>query len=155
MVQRIVDVGTVQWRRPNACGIAFGYLRFDPAMPVACFAMCLVVEALCYQWREPWPGWPTDKFNNVTNDNDNNIISCSRPSKHSFAHSHTHTLSIQALLRSLTHPHPVDHPFVYVESKTILAQSFLGGHHLCLQVDDPRTSLITHLSSHLSTLIPF
>ena len=108
-------------------------------MPVACFAMCLVVEALCYQWREPWPGWPTTKFNNITNDNDNNIISCSRPSKHSFAHSHTHTPSIQTLLRSLTHPHPVDHPFVYVESKTILAQSFLGGHHLCLQVDKTRS----------------
>ena len=105
VVQRIGDVGTVQWRRPNACGIAFGYLRFDPAMPVACFAMCLVVEALCYQWREPWPRWPTTQFN-ITNDKDNNIISCSRPSKHSFAHSHTPT------------PRPSKHSFAHSHTHT-------------------------------------
>ena len=48
-----------------------------------------------------------------------------------------------------------EHQEQHVESKTILVQGFLGGHHVCLQVDNPRTSLITHLSSHLSALIPF
>ena len=48
-----------------------------------------------------------------------------------------------------------EHQEQHVESKTILAQGFLGGHHLCLQVDNPRTSLITHLLSRPSSKQPY
>ena len=48
-----------------------------------------------------------------------------------------------------------EHQEQHVESKTILAQGFLGGHHLSLQVDNPRTSLITPLPSRPSSKQPY
>ena len=50
-----------------------------------------------------------------------------------------------------------EHQEQHVESKTILVQGFLGGHHLCLQGDNPGTYQLDHTPAEspiLQTAVP-